>query len=178
MSNWNSESGYVFSGTTLANNFGVNSGATFSLNGASSNWATGSANELLNGYAASSFTPLTFTISGVPFAKYSMYVYVGDSTVGNWEQATINGSAYSFSTEGGTPITYTAIPYTGLANYPSGNYIEVDGLTGGSQSVTVQGIGQPYAAICSVEIVSKSRSARISCPSLRLCRSPAGARWI
>ncbi len=156
MSNWNSESGYSFSGTTLANNFGANSGATFSFSGASNSWATGSVNELLNGYVASTNNPMTFTVSGIPFSRYSMFVYVGDSTVGNQEEATIHGATYYYATEGGTPVAYTAITNTSSASYQTGNYIEVDGLTGTSQDVRMQGTTQPYSGLCDVEIVNTS----------------------
>jgi autotransporter-associated beta strand protein len=155
MSNWNNESGYTFSGSTLANNSGNNSGATFSLSGANSVWGTGSANQLLNGYVAvSNYNPMTLTVANIPYAKYSIYAYVGDSSIGNQEQATINGTSYFYATEGGTPVTYTSITSTSPANYQSGNYIEVDGLTGSSQTVTIAGTTQQYGGLCGVEIVN------------------------
>ncbi len=155
MNNWNSESGYNFSGTTLANNSGANSGATFSISGAAGTWATGSTNELLNGYVATNgYNSMTLTVNGIPYSRYSLYVYVGDSSVGNQEEAAINGSTYYYATEGGTPVTYTAIANTSSASYQTGNYIEVDGLHGPSQTVTMQGTTQPYSGLCDVEIVN------------------------
>ncbi len=159
ISNWNNESGYAFSGSLLAASNGANSGASFSLAGANSVWATGSANQLLNGYAASAFNPMTLTLSGIPYARYSMYVYVGDSSVGNQESATINGTTYYYATEGGTPITYAAITNTTSASYQPGNYIEVDGLSGASQTVKMVGTTQAYAGLCSVEIVNTAAAA-------------------
>ncbi len=155
MNNWNSESGYSFSGTTLANNSGANSGATFSITGDSGTWATGSANELLNGYVATnSYNSMTLTVNGIPYSRYSLYVYVGDSSVGNQEEATVNGSRYYYATEGGTPVTYTAITNASSASYQTGNYIEVNGLHSTSQTVTMQGTTQPYSGLCDVEIVN------------------------
>ncbi len=111
MSNWNNESGHTFSGSTLANNTGGSSGATFSLNGATSTWGTGSANQLLNGYVAvNDYNPMTLTVSNIPYAHYSLYVYVGDSAVGNQEEATVNGTTYYYATEGGGPARIPQSP--------------------------------------------------------------------
>ena len=155
MSNWNSESGYSFSGTTLANNAGAGSGATFSITGAAGTWATGSTNELLNGYVATNgYNSMTLTVNGIPYSQYSLYVYVGDSSVGNQEKATVNGSTFYYATEGGAPVTYTAITNTSSASYQVGNYIEADGLHGATQIVTLQGTTQPYSGLCDVEIVN------------------------
>ena len=155
MSHWNSESGYSFSGSTLANYYGGNSGATFSLVGATSDWKTGSTNELLNGYVSSSGSnSMTLTVNGIPYSRYSMYVYVGDSSVGNREEATINGTTYYYATEGGTLATFAAVSSTSSANYQLGNYIEVDGLAGTIQTVKTAGTTQPYSGLCDVEIVS------------------------
>ena len=153
MSNWNNESGYSFSGSTLANSSGQNSGATFSLNGATSVWSTGSANQVLNGYVYVAGNSMTFTASNIPYAKYSLYAYVGDSSTGNQEMATINGTSYYYSTEGAAS-TYTPITSRSSSNYQSGNYIEVDGLTGSSQTVTVAGTTQTFGGLCGVEIVN------------------------
>ena len=102
ISNWNNESGSSFSGVALSNNGGGNSGATFSLSGAGGAWGTGSTNQLLNGYVyVAGSNTMTLTVAGIPYAKYSLYAYVGDSSVGNQEEATINGTSYYFATEGG-----------------------------------------------------------------------------
>ena len=122
---------------------------------AAGSWATGSANQVLNGYAyVNNYSSMTLAVNSIPYARYSLYAYVGDSSTGNQEMATINGTSYYYSTEGGTPITYTAISSRSSSNYQSGNYIEVDGLTGSSQTVTVAGTTQQYGGLCSVEIVN------------------------
>ncbi len=155
INNWNNESGYIFSGSTLANNSGQNSGATFSLSGAANTWATGSANQVLNGYVyVDNYNSMTLAVNNIPYARYSIYACVGDSSTGNQEMATINGTSYYYSTEGGTPITYTPISSRSSSNYQSGNYIEVEGLTGSSQTVTVAGTTQEFGGLCSVEIVN------------------------
>ena len=153
ISNWNNEFGYSFSGSTLANNSGQNSGAAFSLIGATNVWSTGSANQVLNGYVYVAGNSMTFTASNIPYAKYSLYAYVGDSSTGHQEMATINGTSYYYSTEGAAS-TYTPITSRSSSNYQSGNYIEVDGLTGSSQTVTVAGTTQTFGGLCSVEIVN------------------------
>ena len=92
MGNWNNESGYAFGASPLTNNSGQASGATFSLNGATSVWCTGSANQLLNGYVNVSGGSMAFTVSGIPYARYSIYAYVGDFNFGTKEEATVNGA--------------------------------------------------------------------------------------
>ena len=155
MGNWNNESGYTFNGVTLNNNLGQNSGVTFAVSGANGDWGTGSSNQLLNGYLSdSNFNPLSLTLTNIPYGRYSLYAYVGDSTAGNHEEATINGTNYYYATLGGSPITYSAITSTTSASYQSGNYIEVDGLTGGSQTVRLIGTTQQYCGLNSVEIVN------------------------
>ena len=96
---------------------------------------------------------MTFTASNIPYAKYSLYAYVGDSSTGNQEMATINGTSYYYSTEGAAS-TYTPITSRSSSNYQSGNYIEVDGLTGSSLPVTVAGTTQTFGGLCGVEIVN------------------------
>ena len=93
------------------------------------------------------------------------------------EEATINGTSYYFATEGGTPITYTAITSTSPANYQSGNYIEVDGLSGASQTVAIAGTTQPYSGLCSVEIVNTTPAAGSinMLPAMTALRIAAGA---
>ena len=83
LGNWNNESGYTFGGTALLDNNGNSTGAVFSLKGANSVGAANSTNQLLSGYVAvNNYNPMTLTISGIPYAQYSMFVYVGDSSVG------------------------------------------------------------------------------------------------
>ena len=168
MSNWNNESGTTFSGGTLAANTGANSGATFSVVGANNTWATGSANQLLNGYiSVSNYNPITLTVSNIPYARYSVYVYVGDSSVGDQEKTTINGVTYYYATLGASS-TYTPITSTSPANYQPGNYVEVDGLTGGSQTLTVAGGGQQIGGLCSAEIVNTTPGFNLLPPATAL----------
>ena len=154
LGNWNNESGYTFGGTALLDNNGNSTGAVFSLKGANSVGAANSTNQLLSGYVAvNNYNPMTLTISGIPYAQYSMFVYVGDSSVGDQEEATVNGATYYYGTAGGAS-GYWAITSTNSANYQLGNYIEVDRLTGGSQAVTIAGTMQQSGGLYGVEIVN------------------------
>ena len=154
MNNWNNEADFSFNGSPLVDNSGANSGATFSLNGATSVWATGSGNELLNGYVASNgFNPMTLTINGIPYARYSMYVYVGDGTLGNQAKVTVNGTSYCYTPTGGSQ-TYAEVTNTSADTHQLGNYVKVKGLSGASQTVSIAGTTQQYSGLCSVEIVN------------------------
>ncbi len=160
MSNWNNVVGFRFSASPLVNNSGADSGAKFSLDGATELWRSGCANPLLNGYVASSaFKPMTLTITGIPYARYTMYVYVGDATLGDQAKATVNGKTYYYTPEGGAPVGYAAITNSNSATHQLGNYIEANGLTGGRQTVVLAGTTQQYSGLCGVEIVNTSPAA-------------------
>ena len=59
-------------------------------------WASGSSNLLLNGYIYSFTTPLSATLSNIPYTNYSPYAYMADSTIGNNEKFTVGGKNVLF----------------------------------------------------------------------------------
>ncbi len=155
MSNWNNLAGFTFDDCPLINNSGANSGATFSLKDTTGVWNTGNTNQLLNGYVSSGgFKPLTLTISHIPYAQYTMYIYVGDSTLGTNAKVTVNNKTYYYAPEGSAPTGYAAITNTNSATHQMGNFVEVRGLTGATQTVTMAGSTQQYSGLCAVEIVN------------------------
>ena len=161
MSNWNNEAGASFNEVALVDNSGANSGATFSLvDAVGTGWATGSRNELLNGYVSGgNFQPMTLTVKGIPYARYSIYVCVGDCTLGCAGKVIVRGTTYYYTPMGGEPVGYTQVTSTNPAMHQLGNYIEVDGLSGASQTVVMAGTTQQYSGLCSVEIVDTSSAA-------------------
>ena len=50
--------------------------------------------------------------------------------------------------------SYTQVTNTIPATYPTGNYVVATGLTGSSQTVTVQGSNQQYGSFAGFEIVN------------------------
>ena len=145
MTNWNCEPGYSYSSSPLVDNLGNPSGAVFSLNGASGIGSTLSSNPLLNDYAWG-YSSMTITTSNIPYARYSIYVYTNDLQGGRQKMATVNGVTYYYNSEGVGPSAFAAITSTNPSNSPMGNYIEVDGLTGSSQTVL-------SSNLCGLEIV-------------------------
>ena len=132
---------------------------------------------------------MTLTVSNIPYARYSIYAYVGDSSLGTKKKRPSTARAITSPPRVRTPTTYTAITSTSSSNYQSGNYIEVDGLTGSSQTVTVAGTAQQYGGLCSVEIVNTTPASAAStcCRPRRRCRiagrrahwtsAAAASRW-
>ena len=131
MSNWNNLAGFSFNESPLVDNAGAGSGATLSLKDATSVWRTGHPNQLLDGYAASSqFKPMTLTIDHIPYTRYTMYVYLGDATLGDHVKVTVNGKTYDHTPEGTGPVGYTRITNTDSKTHQLGNFVEVTGLSG------------------------------------------------
>jgi S1-C subfamily serine protease len=160
MNKWNNAAGYSFASQSLVDNSGAKSGATFSLDGATSVWRSNTNNPLLNGYVASSQSkPMTLTINGIPYERYTLYVYVGDATLGNQAKVTVNGKTYYYTPEGGAQVGYVAITNTNSASHQLGNFIEVEGLAGASQNVVLAGTTQQYSGLCGVEIVNTTPGA-------------------
>ena len=151
MSNWNNLSGTTFAGVPLSDNTGAATTANLTVNAAGT-WASGSSNQLLNGYIYSVGSQLTAAISGIPYSQYSLYAYMVDSTIGNTEEVTLGGKNYYFGTT--NSASYIQATNTTSGSYPTANYVVASGLTGSAQSVTVQGINQPYGAFTGFEIVN------------------------
>ncbi len=152
MSNWNNLSGASFSSTPVTDNNGAATTANLTTANVAGTWASGSSNQLLNGYIYSVWG-LSTTISGIPYSQYSLYAYIADSTVGNDESVTLNGSTYYYGTT--NIASYMQISNTTSGSYPTGNYVVATGLTGNSQTVLVQGSNnQGYGSFTGFEIVN------------------------
>ena len=94
------------------------------------------------------------TLSGIPYSNYSIYAYLVDSTQGYDEEVTVGGKTYYYSPT--NAATYTQVTNTNSASYPAGNYVVASGLTGSSQTLFVQGIGEPYGSFAGFEIVNST----------------------
>jgi len=161
MGNWNNLSGSSFTSTALTDNSGAstNSKLTISANGI---YASGSSNQLFNGYIYdNSYTQLSATISGIPYAKYSLYAYMADAnSAGIGEKLTIGGTTYYYGMT--NSASYTQVTNTISGVYPAGNYVVATGLTAGAETVTVQGDDQQYSSITGFEIVNTANSLPIA----------------
>jgi autotransporter-associated beta strand protein len=136
---------------TLSDNNGATTTANLTTVNANGPSASGSSNQLLNGYIYSVNSPLSATITGIPYSQYSLYAYMVDATIGNSEEVIIGGKTYYFGTT--NSASYMQITNTTPGSYPTGNYAVATGLTGNTQTVTVQGLNQPYGPLAGFEIV-------------------------
>jgi len=106
--------------------------------------------ELLNGYLNAGpagwnppVTSSSVAISQIPYASYNIIVYFS-SDGGGREGQVGNGSAtYYFSTLGaasiaGSNATLTQTTSTSVSDYAAGNYAIFTGLSGASQTITLQ----------------------------------------
>jgi fibronectin-binding autotransporter adhesin len=153
MSNWNNLTGYSYSGVHLSDNSGLTTSASLSTSGANWNFYSNSSNPLLNGYIATGGNAISLTVTGIPYAGYSLYAYMADiNASGLNEKMTVAGTTYYYTMT--NSAAYAQVTNTTAGIYPVGNYIAATGLSGGSQTVSIQGIGQPYASICGLEIVN------------------------
>ena len=156
MSNWNNLSGASFSNVALTDAFGNASSATLSTSGVLGSYASGSSNQLLNGYIFSgdSKSPIVAALNGIPYASYSLYAYMADSTSGYGEMVTLGGTTYYYSPTQGA--NYTQVTNTTAGVYPTGDYAVATGLSGGSQMVAVQGVTTVFESMCGLEIVNSA----------------------
>ena len=46
---------------------------------------------------------MILTVNGIPYAQYSLYVCVGDCTLGNAGKVTVGGTTYYYTPMGGGP---------------------------------------------------------------------------
>jgi autotransporter-associated beta strand protein len=156
MSNWNSLSGWNFASLPLTDNSATATMAALTISGGAGQAASGSSNPLLSGYIyADNYGQLTATLSGIPYASYCLYAYMSDlNPTGIGERMTIGGKAFCYGMT--SSASYIPVTNTTPGTYPTGNYVMAPGLTGSTQTVTVQGVTQGYGSFSGFEIVNTS----------------------
>lgn len=113
--------------------------------------ADGSHNkELLNGYLSAGpagwgppVTSSSVAISQIPYANYDIIVYFSSDGAGREGEVGTGAATYYFSTLGAASIaganaTLTQTTSTSNSSYVGANYAVFSGLTGASQTITVQ----------------------------------------
>lgn len=113
--------------------------------------ADGSYNkELLNGYLNAGpagwsppITSSSVALTEIPYAGYSVIVYFSSDAANREGQVTDGTTTYYFSTVGapsiaGANATFTRTTQTDDSSYPVANYAIFSGLSGASQTITVQ----------------------------------------
>ncbi len=158
MTNWN-----TFTGNTLGTQAGTlhdanNNPGVAVLNSfqGTGTWYTNSSIPLLSGYIdnASATGNDSVTISNIPYASYNVYAYFGADGGGRTGSVQLGtGTTYYYSTEGdGNETGYFATTSTTTASYPTANYAEWTGVSGGSLSIE-QFRGSNNSGIHGIEIV-------------------------
>ena len=164
--NWNNtvpSGGSPYVGKTV-DNLNDDSGAATTLDISYGSWgawriqgshpgtdADGTSNkELLNGYLNAgpaawnpSVTASSIAISEIPYASYDLIVYFSSDAAGREGQVANGAVTFYFSTLGadsiaGANATLTQTTSTSDANHAGGNYAVFSGLSGTSQTITVQ----------------------------------------
>jgi len=101
------------------------------------------------------------TVTGIPYASYDIYVYVGAQTIdaGTDGKITVGSTSYYFHPalfDGSTftKTTRTTVP-SPIGSAPVANYCQFQSLSGASQTITAESIGATDndAAICGFQIV-------------------------
>ncbi len=156
--NWNNSasSSFSVSGSSLLDNSGAATTISYTLATTQTwgGWQTGatpsqdadsSYNKLmLNQYlnSATAFgNPESLSLSGISYSSYNLYVYVSSDTAGRTGSLTLGSTTYDFSTEGPAAISganaVLALSTDTTGANPTANYVVFSGLTGGSQTVSL-----------------------------------------
>jgi hypothetical protein len=92
--------------------------------------------KMMDGYAEINGSQYTFDFTGISYAEYDIYVYVGDDGRGSTATVSNGTTSFSFSTNSDGAIfpgAYLQTTDTGAGN-PLANYAVFSGLSGASQS--------------------------------------------
>jgi hypothetical protein len=113
--------------------------------------ADGSYNrELLNGYLNAGMAPWnppvtnsSISLNQIPFAEYNVYVYFSSDVADRPGYITDGATTFYFNSIGpasvsGANALFAQTTETSSANHPQANYAVFSGLSGGSQTITLQ----------------------------------------
>ncbi len=160
---------------------------TWSIQGSSpATDADGSSNKrLLNGYLNAGnagwnppVTRSSVTLSEIPHGYYDLIVYFSADQAGREGEVTDGASSFYFSTLGAPSITggnaiLTATTQPTSAAYPAATYAVFSGLTGDSQTVSVQmRDNDEWGGIAALQVVPKTDS--LATTALQIQMDPGG----
>jgi fibronectin-binding autotransporter adhesin len=151
MNHWNILPGAAPSGANLINSASAITTASVATSSGNSGTApSGSSDPLLSGYIYKQAGTITVTLSGIPYANYSLYAYSADESTGHTNTLTLGGASYYFTAE--SDSTFDQITNTNSSLNPLGNYAVATGLSGATQTVTIS--SAQYTGFCGFEIVN------------------------
>ncbi|MGA2031189.1 MAG: autotransporter-associated beta strand repeat-containing protein [Thermoguttaceae bacterium] len=175
MANWNNLTGYNGSAPppTLVNSLGNPTGMSITYSGFGDNWSVFGGDQadqdmqLMNAYLDISNGARTgvISLSGIPYASYSVYAYFGSDGNNRNASATVNGTGttyyYSTYVNNGGFVGYVPITNTDSGSNPNGNYALFSNLSGASQTLTVVDGGN-NSGIMGVEVVANAAQANLA----------------
>jgi hypothetical protein len=124
--------------------------------------------ELFEGYIQSPYPGLpTVSVTGISYPTYNLIVYLESDSGGRTGCVSTSGAStkYYYSTEGGSnqPASYVQITSTTSGAYTTGNYVVFTGLSGSSQTITLNSQNN-WAGICGFQVQSTSTSSTSTTP--------------
>jgi len=118
--------------------------------------------KLMSGYVrAYAATPVTLTLSNIPFASYDLYVVVGGSYVGQRGRVRLGTSATTdrFFRTATTAPQATFVEIKPGTNYQSANFVRYTNLTTANALITVSNLDGSSLGIHAVQIVNRTLDA-------------------
>jgi len=121
----------------------------------------GSDEKLLTGmiYSSSSI-PATFTVTGIPYGGYDLVVYLGESgpgRLGSVQLGSVASTRRYFTSASNAPfVGWKEATALSQATASPSNYVRFRGLTGSSQSVTVEQLSNNRVAIHGFQILDSA----------------------
>ena len=110
---------------------------------------------MMNAYLDAGGTPISITVTNVPYATYDVYAYVGSDGNGRVGHGLINGltdTARYYTVAGLT--SYVEATATTVDASASANYIHFSGVTGSSFTYAQAWDKEYFSGLCGLQIVS------------------------
>jgi len=162
--NWNNVGGATGSNITLNDATGTTSGASITNFTSTNTWGTGSTDPLLNGYLDHTNTGnQSVTLTGIPYATYSVITYFGSDAANRTGSVTIGGTTYFYNTMGNSTGYVLTSDTAGTVN-PASDYAIFTGQAGGDLTITMNR-GNGNSGLFGFEIVSTSGNAPMALPN-------------
>lgn len=170
--NWNNLSGSNGTGVPLTDSTGTTiTGAAVSYSSPNDFHAANDTStpnrKLLNGYLDNHpGNTDTVTVSGIQYAKYDVYAYVGSGAGGRSGSVTIGGTTYDYNATGDPGGSFTQTTDT-AGKYPNADYALFTGLTGSSFTLNQNIAGpNPYnSGLFGLQVVEETPASAAPEPS-------------
>ncbi len=181
MSGWNNCSTFN-SSLSLKYNNGSSSGGSMTWTGGGGQAFSGVPSSqdavLMDCFTQNFNGNVNITLSGIPYANYSIYAYMSGSQAISTSCGLTGGPTYYYTTNvnsgSNSFVGYLAITNTDSSTHPNGNYIVFSGLTGASQTLTAFSSNNKNG-FAAIEIVPPATSGVSTLPSTTALQIGGGA---